>query len=123
MGAVPAGTVVPSIATSVVGGDRGGFLGKKVAEKAVKDKIKKVYDKVQDDVSGPPKSGGYRETLAGATQPYRGFGQAVGALTASAAQNTGSTYLDIYEETGIEAPDVALAAGVASGALDAITPL
>ena len=118
-----AGTIVPSIATSVVGGGVGGYLGKKVAEKAVKDKIKKeVYDKVQDDVSEAAKKRMYRETLAGATQPYRGFGQAAGAFTASAAQNTGSTYLDIYEETGIEAPDVALAAGVASGALDAITP-
>lgn len=119
-----AGTVVPSIATSVAGGGVGGFLAKKGAEKAVKDKIKKeVYDKVQDDVSEAAKKRMYRETLAGATQPYRGFGQAAGAFTASAAQNTGATYLDVYEETGIEAPDVALAAGVASGALDAITPL
>jgi hypothetical protein len=118
-----AGTVVPSIATSVLGGGVGGFAAKKGAEKFVKDKVKKeVYDRVQDDVSEAAKKRMYRETLAGKVQPYRGFGQGAGAFTASAAQNTGSTYLDIYEETGIEAPDVALAAGVASGALDAITP-
>lgn len=118
-----AGTIVPSIATSVLGGGVGGFAAKKGAEKFVKDKVKKeVYDRVQDDVSEAAKKRMYRETLAGKVQPYRGFGQGAGAFTASAAQNTGSTYLDIYEETGIEAPDVALAAGVASGALDAITP-
>ena len=81
-----AGTVVPSIATSVVGGGVGGFLGKKAAEKAVKDKIKReVYDKVQDDVSEAAKKRMYRETLAGATQPYRGFRQAAGAF----AHNSG----------------------------------
>lgn len=119
-----AGTVVPSIATSVLGGGVGGYLGKKAAETAVKNKIKKeVYDKVQDDISEAAKRRLYRETLAGATQPYRTVGQAAGAFTSSAAQNTGATYLDVYEETGVEAPDVALAAGVASGALDAITPM
>ena len=118
------GTVLPSIATSVVGGGVGGFavsmLGKKLVSKAVQ---KEVKDKVEAQASKSVRDRMVRDTMARRTQPFRSAGQLAGTMGASIAQNTGATFVDVYEETGIMAPDVALAAGVMSGALDAFAPL
>lgn len=118
-----AGTILPSIATSIAGGGIGGAVAQGVAKKFTKDRIQReVKDAVEDKVSERVKKRILRETLDADTAGYRTLGQAVGTFGASAAQNTGGTFVDIYEETGIEAPDVALAAGVAAGALDSVLP-
>ena len=119
-----AGTILPSIATSIAGGGLGGAAAQVVAKKAIKDKVKKeVIDSFEGKVKESVKNRRIREVLDARTQTARRGGQIAGAMAASTAQNTGATFVDIYEETGIEAPDVALAAGVVSGALDSLVPL
>ena len=117
------GTVLPSIAASVVsGGVVGGaasILGKKLATKAIQ---KEVKEKVEGQAAKAVRDRQVRDTMQRGAK-YRSRGQFAGTAGASIAQNTGATFVDVYEETGIMAPDVALAAGVMSGALDAIAPL
>jgi len=118
------GTVLPSIAASVVsGGVVGGaasILGKKLVSKAVQREVK---DKVEAQASKAVRDRMVRDITTRKSRGFRSAGQLAGTMGASIAQNTGSTFVDVYEETGIMAPDVALAAGVMSGALDALAPL
>ena len=117
------GTIAPSLATSIVSGGIGGALAQGAAKKFAKDRIsKEVRDSLDDTVSEKVKQRVIRETLEADTRSKRLLGQGLGAFADSAAQNSGATFVDIYEETGIQASDVALAAGVVSGGLDAVTP-
>lgn len=123
-GSYALGTILPSIATSVVGGGVGGLVLQSAGKKIVQDRVKKeVYDSVQEKTEEAVKNRIYRETLDAQTKNYRRFGAGAGAIGSSVAQNTGATFVDVYEETGIESPETALAAGIASGLLDAATPL
>jgi len=119
-----AGTILPSIATSIAGGGVVGAAAQALAKRRIKDEVRKeVIDSFEGKVKESVKNRRIREVLDARTQTARRGGQIGGAMAASTAQNTGATFVDIYEETGIEAPDVALAAGVVSGALDSLVPL
>ena len=118
-----AGTVLPSIATSIAGGGIGGAVVQGVAKKRIADRVKKeVNDVVQDKATQAVKNTLVKNRLAASTASARKFGQRAGAFGTSASLEGGNAFLNIYNETGIEAPDVAALTGVASGALDAIVP-
>lgn len=83
------------LAPSLVGSMGSGALGKEVAQKFVKEATGKTVRKAQ----------------------------IAGAAAYGASQETGQTFGKTYEKTGEKAPFASIAAGVASGSLDAILPI
>ena len=91
-----AGTILPSIATSVVGGGVGGAAAQFAAKKRIKDEVRKeVIDSFEGKVKESVKNRRIREVLDARTQTARRGGQIAGAMAAST--DTGATF-DIYEE-------------------------
>ena len=91
------GEQIPVVASIMVGGGIGGLLGKLVAKGAVKKSV--------------------------AQQLAVRFGAAAGAVGTATAIETGATAGEQIEAIGEVNPTVAITAGVAKGALEAVVPL
>lgn len=97
------GALLPTMVASLAGGGVGGFAGKKLAERAIKKQADKL---VQKQIA----------------RKFIGRGSLAGAAGASTGLQTGSIQGDIYQETGRMRPVLAIPYGIATGAVDALTP-
>lgn len=97
------GQFIPSIATSLLGGGIGGFVGKKAAEKFA---TKLVGDAAE-----------------AAVKKGKGIGFVAGTFAGSGSQTIPEAYTSIAEETGEPAAATALVVGSINAALDSILPV
>lgn len=109
------GELAPELATSLTTGLVGGLIGKKIAKQAADKYIEKqVAEGVTQEVAE-------REAV-NILQKGIVRGGASGAAAQSVVQETGATFGDTYGKTGERKPLASLAAGTASGLLDALMP-
>ena len=121
--------IVGNVVPSLIGGGGAGLVGgaiakgglKKIANTALSTVIKPNAQKLAKQQSAKA----FAATQAGReiAGKQAGIGRAVGAMAFGTAAGAGESFTRILEETGEEAPLVALATGVASGSLDALTPM
>ena len=118
--------VVGNVIPSLVGGGGAGAVGGLVAKRAAMSIAgKNLAKQAAGQISKKQAANMYavstvgREALA-----KRGLkGQMSGAFAFSAAAGAGESFTRIFDETGEEAALTAIVTGVASGGLDAITPM
>jgi len=121
--------IVGNVVPSLIGGGGAGLVGgaiakgglKKIANTALSTIIKPNAQKLAKQQSAKA----FSATQAGReiAGKQAGIGRAVGAMAFGTAAGAGESFTRILEETGEEAPLVALATGIASGSLDALTPM
>ena len=96
-------SVIPSIATSLLGGGVGGFVGKKAAEGFARKLV--------------------GEAAEAAVKKGKGIGFVAGTFAGSGSQTIPEAYTSIAEETGEPAAATALVVGSINAALDSILPV
>ena len=97
------GQFIPSIATSLLGGGVGGFVGKKAAEGFARKLV--------------------GEAAEAAVKKGKGIGFVAGTFAGSGSQTIPEAYTSIAEETGEPAAATALVVGSINAALDSILPV
>ena len=126
------GTVIGSGGTAGVVGQIGGrsavnYQVKKKAKEAVERKVKDTAKKLDKDQMVKNYAGNLKRRSAVKNMSDRAavrggkIGQTVGGVGGSIGLSTGDTFGAIYEETGELRSGTALAAGIVSGSLDALT--
>ena len=126
------GTVIGSGGAAGVAGQIGGrsavnYQVKKKAKEAVERKVKDTAKKLDKDQMVKNYAGNLKRRSAVKNMSDRAAvrggkaGQTVGGVGGSIGLSTGDTFGAIYEETGELRSGTALAAGIVSGSLDALT--
>ena len=118
--------IVGNIVPSLIGGGGFGAVGGAVAKKALIQQGAKRL--VKENAEGLAKNAAKRQyaqsALGRESLGKIGLrGQIAGATGFSTAMNAGESFTRIFDETGEEAAGLALVTGLASGALDAMTPM
>ncbi len=118
--------IVGNIVPSLIGGGGFGAVGGAVAKKALIQQGAKRL--VKENAEGLAKNAAKRQyaqsALGRESLGKIGLrGQIAGATGFSTAINAGESFTRIFDETGEEAAGLALVTGLASGALDAMTPM
>jgi hypothetical protein len=106
--------IVGNLGSSLIGGGGAGAIGGAVAKGGLKQISKKALEK-----SIRPSS----LDIAKRSAKYGLRGQIGGAVAFGTAAGAGESFTKVLEEGGEEAPIAALITGVASGALDQVTPM
>ena len=122
--AYTAGNVLPSL----IGGVGVGAVGAKGAKLAADKLLKSKFQNMADDLV---KQTGKQQLSRKVVDQYRDevlagvgtSGAVAGAVGFGAVMGGGENFMRQLEDNGIEAPGIAFATGIASGALDAIAPL
>ena len=119
-----AGNAIPSLASAVGFGGVGGVVAKAAVRKGVEAKAKDyVENRVKDQAAAAFKKRVANDYANAALSRSTRIGAGLGAGGFSAGIGAGESFTRILEEQGEEAPGVALATGLVSGSLDALTPM
>jgi hypothetical protein len=115
-----AGSLIPSIATSLLGGGIGGFVGKKVATSAVKKATARL---IEDQVANGVERGIATQIVAQQlASKFINRGAQAGLVATTGLLETGSNWGQDVEAHGLEgtSPGMDIAFGLASGLSEAI---
>ena len=118
--------IVGNIIPSLIGGGGVGAIGGAAAKKlAINQGAKALVKKNAEGMAKSAASRQYAQSAIGReTLGKTGLkGQMVGATAFGTAMGAGESFTRILDETGEEAAGLALVTGLASGALDAMTPM
>lgn len=119
-----AGNAIPSLASAVASGGIGGVVAKAAVKKGIEAKAKDYVDsRVKDQAAAAFKKRVANDYASAALSRSTRIGAGVGAGAFSTGIGAGESFTRILEEQGEEAPGVALATGLVSGSLDALTPM
>ena len=121
--------IIGNLGSSLLGGGISGAAGGAIAKGGLKKIAAKAMDKAikpsAQKLAKRQKAKNFAKTTAGqeALGKKAVRGQIGGALAFGTAAGAGESFTKVLEEGGEEAPVAALITGVASGALDQITPM
>ena len=119
-----AGNAIPSLATIVAGGGIGGVAAKAAVKKGIQEKAREYADnRVKDQAADAFKKRVANDYANAALSTVSRRGAQAGALATGSVLGAGESFTRILEENDEEAPGVALAKGLVSGSLDALTPM
>ena len=118
------GNFVPSLAGGGVAGAAGKGIAKKALNKQINKKAQSIADKEVKDVAERELQKKLARDYAQTASARAGnVGLATGAVGFGTAAGAGESFTRVWEETGEERAGLALATGLTSGALDALTPM
>ena len=118
--------IVGNIIPSLIGGGGVGAVGGAIAKKvAINQGAKALVKKNAEGMAKSAASRQYAQSAVGreALGKVGLKGQVAGAVGFGTAMGAGESFTRIFDETGEEAAGLALVTGLASGALDAMTPM
>lgn len=118
--------IVGNIIPSLIGGGGVGAVGGAVAKKvAINQGAKALVKKNAEGMAKSAASRQYAQSAVGreALGKVGLKGQVAGAVGFGTVMGAGESFTRIFDETGEEAAGLALVTGLASGALDAMTPM